>query len=346
MSVVTVPRVNNSLALQPQNQLVERKRKSDLVKTGHSSLFAPNVLLQGHRAQIYTCRFNPKGRTLASAGHDKDIFLWNCFDDCENTALLKGHKNAVLQLCWHRGGEILASASVDHTAAVWDAEAGARIKQIKEHTSFVNSVSLTRRGFPQLLTGSDDGSAKLFDLRAKKSIATFDCMYQCTAVSWSDDGQTVYTGGIDNDIKIWDVRQRKQIGTFEAHDDTITHLSLSPDGFHLLSNAMDMRIHCWDLRPYVSDEKQKPNARLVKTFMGATHSEEQLLLRCNWSHDGKYVCSGSSNRMVYIWNFHDTKLKYSLPGHDASVNEVDMHPSEKVVLSGGSDKRLYMGELH
>ena len=53
-----------------------------------------------------------------------------------------------------------------------------------------------------MVTGSDDGSAKLYDLRKKTSLATFDCMYQVTAVAFSDDALTVYTGGIDNDIKV------------------------------------------------------------------------------------------------------------------------------------------------
>jgi len=324
-------------------QLARTNQEDNLaLQTGHSSLFAPNVLLTGHRAPIYTCRFNPNGKTLASAGHDKDIFLWSCQDDCENICLLKGHKNAVLQLCWHRSGDLLFSASTDHTAAVWDPNVGARIKQVKEHRSFVNSVAVSRRGPPIMITGSDDGSSKLFDLRKKASLATFDCMYQVTAVAFSDDALTVYTGGIDNDIKIWDVRQRKQIGVFEGHDDTITHLSLSPDGYNLLSNAMDMRIHCWDLRPNPINK----NTRLLKTFTGATHSEEQLLLRCNWSADGSKICSGSSNHFVYVWDFNTTKLLYRLPGHQGSVNEVDMHPFDKVILSGASDRSLYLGELH
>jgi len=325
------------------NQQIVAVESKAVSLTGNSSLFAPNVLLTGHKAAIYTCRFSHDGNNFASGGHDKNIFIWNTSGECENTMCLKGHQNAVLQLAWHRSNEFLFSASADKTAAVWDMNVGGRIKQIKEHTSFVNSVDVSRRGNPILVaTGSDDGSAKLFDLRQRNSLATFDCTYQVTAVALSDDAMTCYTGGIDNDIKIWDVRQRKQIDTFAAHDNTITHLSVSPDGFHLLSNGMDMRIHCWDLRPRPVNE----HTRLLKTFFGAHHSEEQLLLRCNWSADGKRICAGSSNQMVYIWDFATQNVLYKLPGHNGSVNEVDLHPFENIVLSCSSDRTMYLGELH
>jgi Prp8 binding protein len=186
---------------------------------------------------------------------------------CENISLLKGHKNAILQLCWHKGGDILLTASADLTAAAWDVNVGTRIKQIREHKSFVNCIDVSRRGMPLILTGSDDGSSKIFDLRQRASLATFDCTYQVTACAFNDEALTVYTAGIDNDIKIWDVRQRKQIGKFIGHDDTITHLSLSPDGYYLLSNSMDMRIHCWDIHPHITNINQ----RLIKTFIGATN---------------------------------------------------------------------------
>lgn len=38
----------------------------------------------------------------------------------------------------------------------------------------------------------------------------------------------------------------------EGHSDTITGLSLSPDGHLLLSNAMDSTLRCWDVRPFAS----------------------------------------------------------------------------------------------
>uniref|UniRef100_A0A8C5U3F5 Small nuclear ribonucleoprotein U5 subunit 40 n=1 Tax=Malurus cyaneus samueli TaxID=2593467 RepID=A0A8C5U3F5_9PASS len=126
-----------------------------------SSLQAPIMLLSGHEGEVYCCKFHPNGNTLASAGFDRLILLWNVYGDCDNFATLKGHSGAVMELglCW--GKDMLFSASTDKTVAVWDSETGERVKRLKGHTSFVNSCYPARRG-PQLVcTGSDDGTVKV-----------------------------------------------------------------------------------------------------------------------------------------------------------------------------------------
>jgi Prp8 binding protein len=40
-----------------------------------------------------------------------------------------------------------------------------------------------------------------------------------------------------------------------GHNGTVTGLSLSPDGNHLLSNSADNTVKMWDIRPYVSDNR-------------------------------------------------------------------------------------------
>ena len=35
------------------------------------------MLLTGHADAVLGCKFNPEGTAVASASHDKHIFLWN-----------------------------------------------------------------------------------------------------------------------------------------------------------------------------------------------------------------------------------------------------------------------------
>ncbi|KAK4268481.1 hypothetical protein QN277_025135 [Acacia crassicarpa] len=280
-----------------------------------SSLESPIMLLTGHQSAVYTMKFNSAGTVIASGSHDREIFLWNVHGDCKNFMVLKGHKNAVLDLHWTTDGTQIVSASPDKTLRAWDVETGKQIKKMAEHLSYVNSCCPSRRGPPLVVSGSDDGTAKLWDMRQRGSIQTFPDKYQITAVSFSDASDKIYTGGIDDDVKVWDLRKGEVTMTLQGHQDMITSMQLSPDGSYLLTNGMDCKLCIWDMRPYA------PQNRCVKVLEGHQHNFEKNLLKCSWSPDGSKVTAGSSDRMVYIWDTTSRRILYKLPGHNGSVNE-------------------------
>lgn len=304
-----------------------------------SGLEAPIMLLTGTEGEIYTCKFSPDGQLIASAGFDRLICFWNVYGECENFAVLKGHNGAVMEIQFSTDGNTLFSASTDKTVALWDVEAGTRIKKMKGHTSFVNACSAARRGPQIICSGSDDGTIKLWDARKRGVQQTFQSTYQVTSVTFNDTAEQIISGGIDNDIKVWDLRKNDVLYRLRGHADTLTGLTLSPDGSYLLSNSMDNTLRIWDIRPFA------PQERCVKIMQGHQHTFEKNLLRCSWSPDGSKVAAGSGDRFVYIWDTTSRRILYKLPGHAGSVNEVDFHPNEPIIVSGSSDKKLYLGEI-
>jgi len=190
-----------------------------------------------------------------------------------------------------------------------------------------------------LVSGSDDKTAKLWDTRAKKSTHTFEHKYQVTSVCFSQNADQIFTGGIDNKIRVWDIRKNCVAYKLTTHRDTVTGLELSPDGSFLLSNSMDNTLQISDIRPYVSQ------SRCVGVLPGVVHGVDQNLLKCCWSPDGSKVSAGSADRFVTIWDAASRKILYKLPGHTGTVNEVDFHPSEPIIVSVSADKKIYLGEI-
>lgn len=265
--------------------------------------------------------------------------VWNVYGECENIMALTGHSGAVMQALFNTDGSQIHSCSTDKTLAIWDMTTGTRVRRMKGHTNFVNSLSNNRRGVQMLCSGSDDRTVRLWDGRKKAPAATMEAQYQVTAVTFNDTAEQIISSGIDNVIKLWDLRKNRIVNTLQGHTDTVTGLSLSPDGSHVLSNSMDNSLRMWDVRPYV------PGERCVKVFQGHQHNFEKNLLRCAWSKDGDLVAAGSGDRFVYIWEVLPRRILYKLPGHDGGVNDVAFSPIEPLILSASSDKTLYLGEL-
>ncbi len=115
---------------------------------------------------------------------------------------VQGHKNAVLQVQWLPSGEHVVSASADRTVRGWDVHTGQQVKRYREHTEPVNGVGVLRRGPPLVVSASDDCTAKVWDMRAKRSTATLKDPFQVTTCAFSDAGDAVYTGGLDNTVKV------------------------------------------------------------------------------------------------------------------------------------------------
>lgn len=265
--------------------------------------------------------------------------MWEVYGDCNNVSVMTGHTGAIMETHFSTDGAYLYTCSTDKTLSIWDVYTGQRVRKLRGHTEFVNSCHVTRRGEQMIVSGSDDNTIRYWDSRKKTSIHSLDNTYQATAVCFNDTGDQIITGGIDNELKVWDVRKNEILYKLRGHTDTITGVSLSPDGSYVLTNSMDSTLRIWDIRPYA------PADRCVKIFNGHQHNFEKNLLRCAWSPDGQKISAGSSDRSVYIWDTTSRRILYKLPGHNGSVNDVDFHPKEPIILSGSSDKSLYLGEI-
>lgn len=89
----------------------------------------------------------------------------------------------------------------------------------------------------------------------------------------------------------------------KGHTDTITSLSLSPSGSHLLSTSFDDTVRVWDVQPFASEPGpgHVGSARLHRTLTGSACGFENLLIKGGWSHDGEKVATGGGDRNCTIW---------------------------------------------
>lgn len=262
------------------------------------------------------------------------------FGDCSSYLLLKGHKNAVTQALWSQDDTKVVSASSDKTVGVWDAWTGKRLLKLAEHESFVNGVSLGQQDAHRISSVGDDSVCYLWDDRSKKSTTFIQQRFPLVSVALLDERNLLFTGGIDNIISALDIRKPTvPLYTLSGHTETVSSLKIDPEGSFLLSASMDNTLRIWDVRPYA------PDNRCIKAITGITNGIDKAVLRANWSADGALVACGSSDRNAHIFDALSGSAKHTLSGHTGTVTEVDFHPKQPIVVSAGTDKKLFLGEV-
>ncbi|EQB58939.1 hypothetical protein CGLO_00755 [Colletotrichum gloeosporioides Cg-14] len=142
--------------------------------------------------------------------------------------------------------------------------------QTREDSRQVNSLDINPHRRTTLLSGSQDGMVRYFDIRApvqsRSGGFTYSPRgaYKCNAdgvrqVKWSPKDGFYFACGTESGVVLkWDVRKIAQpLLKIPAHDKACTSISWHPDGNHLISGGWDSKCAVWDMSKN-ADKRQKP----------------------------------------------------------------------------------------
>ena len=243
----------------------------------------------------------------------------------------------------------ILTASDDGTAKLWrlekqkdpttGAESEVYIAKVEQtfsgHTDFVKSAVFTRAG-EHVITASDDGTARVWDLSAKElvkldhqgaPIRSVDSVFE------KDGSLLVATGSSNSKGRIWKVNLADEKPTgqpllkLDGHTATISSVAFSKYGTRLLTASEDKSVKLWDTKvpeqaaqePPAEAEvppkqeidvlfrqaqpadalpkKDVPQAKEILTLSGHTREVTSVA----FSPDGKSVLTASQDQTAILW---------------------------------------------
>ena len=96
-----------------------------------------------------------------------------------------------------------------------------------------------------ILTGSQDGTARIWDATTGENTLTLTHDGWVSAVAWSPDATHILTGSQDGTIRIWDATTGANTLTL-TRDSSVSTVAWSPDGHHILTGSSNGTARIWD----------------------------------------------------------------------------------------------------
>ncbi|KAI8712594.1 NACHT domain-containing protein [Fusarium sp. LHS14.1] len=319
--------------------------------------------LHVHKRSVRPLTFSPDGKFLAVSREKQvqiiDVALGTSsyhlnFDESLASAAFSscGTKLACIQtlkdvdiyaVAFSPDGEQLATISSDE-AHVWNWRTGGNpVNVLQGHGSYATSVAFLPKG--KLITGSDDGTAKIWNLVTNSCEQTLEHDASVWSVACSANGRRLATGSKDKTAQIWYEEEgtgKWVCGQTLQHKQEVPTVCFSPDGRILISGSLDNGLRLWD-----------EEGVCIKILYGHTKRTTSLSVPST----GKFLASGFADGTVKLWDIFtvlspdpppaEEECSSSLGDYVSRITSLSFSPDGQILISHseeGETKLWNIGE--
>ncbi|KAH8602757.1 WD40-repeat-containing domain protein [Bisporella sp. PMI_857] len=216
--------------------------------------------------------------------------------------------------------------------------------EVQGHRADIRALALSLDD--RMLASASNGSLKVWNVRTRSCIRSFDCGYALCCAFLPGD-KIVVVGTKSGELELFDVASSTLIDTVKAHEGAVWSLQVHPDGRSLVSGSADQLAKFWDFKIVQEDipgtKRTTPRLRLVPGKQALKVSEQILCVR--FSPDAKLLAVALLDHTVKVFFVDSLKLYLNLYGHKLPVLSMDISFDSKRIVTCSADKNIRLWGL-
>src|ERR1700722_2116959 len=243
--------------------------------------------------------------------------------------------NSAVSVAFNASGALLAAGSRDGIAHVWAVPGGRELLRIA-HGAPVSQVAFHPKA-NKLVTASDDGHVRIFDVARAVLVADFKCPSKLVSASFSPGGDLLAGLSSQGNVSLFDPVHRKLLRTLVGGGAAF-NMTFSTNGKRLAASGGDFAF-VWD-------------ATTGEQLLKATHAaSSETLTPMQWIYnaaltsDGKllaYAARGDS--LAHVWNVETGRQILELK-HASAVAAVSFNADGTKLGTGSYDGTARVWEI-
>jgi U3 small nucleolar RNA-associated protein 12 len=215
--------------------------------------------------------------------------------------------------------------------------------ELPGHRADIRALALSSDD--RMLASASNGGLKIWNIRTRKCIRTFECGYALCCAFLPGD-KIVVVGTKSGELELFDVASAALLETMKAHEGAIWTLQVHPDGRSLVSGSADKSAKFWNFEVVQEEipgtKRTTPRLRLAHT---RTLKVSDDILSLRFSPDSRLIAVALLDNTVKVFFVDSLKLFLNLYGHKLPVLNMDISFDSKLIVTCSADKNVRLWGL-